>query len=86
MFKGSFCEHAIIIAYAQKPWLNTPAGASSIVLEVLIVGLNLHIQPYFIYHDIVSGGEITPCNKIDKPLVVYRFSGKIMTSITMLHT
>ena len=33
-------------------------------------------------YDVASGGEITPCNKIDKPLVVYRFSGNVMTSIT----
>ena len=26
-----------------------------------------------LYH-VASGSEITPCNKIDKPLVVYRFS------------
>ena len=25
-------------------------------------------------YDVASGSEITPCNKIDKPLVVYRFS------------
>ena len=30
--------------------------------------------------------EITPCNKIDKPLVVYWFSGNVITSITTLHT
>ena len=29
-----------------------------------------------------TGSEITPCNKIDKQLVVYRFSGNVMTSIT----
>ena len=36
-----------------------------------------------IYHnyDVASGSEITPCNKICKPLVVYRFSGNVMTSI-----
>ena len=31
-----------------------------------------------IYHilsyDVASGSEITPCNKIDRPLAVYRFS------------
>ena len=27
-----------------------------------------------------------PCNKIDKPLVVYRFAGNVMTSITTLRT
>ena len=37
-------------------------------------------------HDVASGSEITPWNKIDKPLVVYRFTGNVMTSITKLHT
>ena len=35
---------------------------------------------------IASGSEITPCNKICKPLVVYRFTGNVMTSITTLRT
>ena len=33
------------------------------------------------YH-VVSESEITPCNKIDNPLVVCRFTGNVMTSIT----
>ena len=37
-------------------------------------------------HDVVSGSEITPCNKIDKPLVVYRFTGNVMSSIIKLRT
>ena len=28
----------------------------------------------YLSHDVASGSDITPCNKIDKPLVVYRFS------------
>ena len=32
-------------------------------------------------YDVASGSEIKPCNKIDKPLVVYRFTGNVMTSI-----
>ena len=28
--------------------------------------------------DVASGSEITPCIKIDKPLVVYRFSRNLM--------
>ena len=32
-------------------------------------------------YDVGSGSEITQCNKIDKPLVVYKFSGNVMTSI-----
>ena len=30
-----------------------------------------------LYH-MTSGSEITPCIKIDKPLVVYRFSSNVM--------
>ena len=37
-------------------------------------------------YDVASGSEITPCNKIDKPLVVYTFTGNGMTSITTLRT
>ena len=37
-------------------------------------------------YDVVSGSKTTPCNKIDKPLVVYRFTGNVMTSITMLRS
>ena len=35
----------------------------------------------YLSYDVASGSEITPCNKIDKPLVVYRFTGNFMTSI-----
>ena len=50
---------------------------------------------HFIFHGIVKlglsydvafGSEITPCNKIDEPLVVYRLTGNGMTSITTLRT
>ena len=37
-------------------------------------------------YGVAPGSEITPCNKIDKPLVVYRFTGNFMTSITTLRT
>ena len=40
----------------------------------------------FLSYDVASGSEITPCNKICKPLVVYRFTGNVMTSITTLRT
>ena len=35
-------------------------------------------------HDVASGSDITLCNKTDKPLVVNRFSGNVMTSIITL--
>ena len=37
-------------------------------------------------YDVASGSEIKPWNTIIKPLVVYRFSGNVMKSITMLRT
>ena len=43
-------------------------------------------QLYGLSYDVASGSEIKPCNKIDKPLVVYRFTGNVMTSITTLRT
>ena len=39
-----------------------------------------HSQNHHLSHDVASGSDITLCNKIDKPLVVYRFSGNGMTS------
>ena len=32
-------------------------------------------------YDVASESEITSCNKIDKPLVVYKLSVNVMTSI-----
>ena len=37
-------------------------------------------------YDVASRSEITPCNKSIKPLVVYRFTGNVWTSITALCT
>ena len=37
-------------------------------------------------YDVASGSEITPCDKICKQLVVYRFTGNVITSITTLRT
>ena len=43
-------------------------------------------QISFLSYDDTSGSEITPCNKIDKLLVVYRFTRNVMKSITTLST
>ena len=37
-------------------------------------------------YDVASRSEITPYNKFDKPLVFYRFTGNVMTSITTLRS
>ena len=35
----------------------------------------------YLSYDVASESDITPCNKINTPLVVYRFTGNVMTSI-----
>ena len=37
-------------------------------------------------YDVAPESEITPGIKMDKPLVVYRFSGNVITSMTKLGT
>ena len=39
---------------------------------------------FYLSHDVASWSDITSCNKFDTPLVVYRCSGNVMTSITTL--
>ena len=41
---------------------------------------------FYLSFDVTSTREITPCNKIDEPIVVYRFVGNVMMSIAMLCT
>ena len=56
-----------------------------IMLLALIFLISQNMK--YCYHiTLCLGLETTPCNKIDKPTVVYRFSGNLMTSITMFHT
>ena len=44
------------------------------------------MRDFILSYDVASGSEITPCNKIDKPLVVNRFTGNVIMSITTLRT
>ena len=48
--------------------------------------LGFFFVKYHISYDVASGSKIMLCNKIDKPLVVYRFSGNVMTSVKTLCT
>ena len=43
-----------------------------------IVNNKIIVLYCIVLYSVASGSEITPCNKIDKPLVVYRFSAKVM--------
>ena len=49
------------------------------------VTFELYTRVNSLYH-MTSGSEITPCNKIDQQLVVYRYTENVMTSITTLRT
>ena len=57
------------------------------VVPVCVLSLS-HVAVGFsaLSYDVESGSKIMPCNKIDRPLVVYRFLGNVMTAITMLRT
>ena len=63
-----------------------------VTLQICLGSEDVHgfwkLSSHYMYlsYDVASGSEITPCNKIDKPLVVYRFTGNVMTSITALRT
>ena len=50
------------------------------------VFFNINSYLFNLSYDVASGSEITPCNKIDTPLVVYRFTVNFMTFITTLRT
>ena len=52
----------------------------------LSVNKGLKVEDSLLSYDVAFGSEITPCNKMDKPRVVYRFTGKVMTSIKTLRT
>ena len=66
------------------------SGKTDFVLVHVLVSicfLTLHKVPELhLSYDVASGSEITPCNKIDKPLVIYRLTGNVMTSVTTLRT
>ena len=46
----------------------------NILIETYFTTIDIHYSE--LSNDVASGIEITPCNKIDKPLVVYRLTGK----------
>ena len=67
--------HGLNYRNSKNDHLNVRSSATVLVRNTL----NYH-------YDVASGSEIAPCNKIDKPLMVYRFKGNIMRSIITLRT
>ena len=76
------CEYiANTLAHFVNPWSidkNEFENCRLLTWSAAYFGLNNVL--FDNYH--MTGSDITPCNKIDKPLVVYRFSENVMTSIT----
>ena len=73
----------IDIAFHVGEFIRCQSGICCLVLA-RNTGSCIYCQ--LLSHDIASGSDKTLCNKICKPLVVYRFTGNVMTSITTLHT
>ena len=68
-----------------QTWLTVHPINDVLLDSCLCVHYVLDKKVYSILsYDVASGSEITPCIKIDKPLVVYRFTGNVMTSIITL--
>ena len=68
----------------ESPYITYCVTEFETISRSHILAIFLFTVNNAIYHDVASGSDITLCNKIDKPLVVYRFSGNIMTSIITL--
>ena len=64
--------------------LYIPLSVHLVCLTNLLDAKLLDVRYIHLSYDVASRSEITPCNKICKPLVVYRFTGNVMTSITTL--
>ena len=47
-------------------------------VDISVLCLFLMVLYNILSYDVASGSEMTPCIKIYKPLVVYRFSGNAM--------
>ena len=54
-------------------YANNKGTDQPVHLHRLIITFVIHSRESLLSYDLASGSEITPCNKIDKPLVVYRF-------------
>ena len=73
-------------SHASKLWyISTIQCLLNQIRNKIIYDYSSSVQ-FNLSYDVASGSEITPCNKIDKTLVVYRFTGNVMTSITTLRT
>ena len=71
---------------AKKEAVKLPCSLHFSHVSTVMSGYLLSTVYTILSYDVVPESEITPCNKIDKPPVVYRFTGNVMTSITTMRT
>ena len=69
------------IIYLSYVYFFSDKLTLSLFIYFILPIIYLHLS-----YGVTAGSEIKPCKKINKPLVVYRFSRNVMTSITMLST
>ena len=78
--KKVFLNKNILHCRYSKECLN-----ETVLLCTRNTRFNWWVRKYSLSYDVASGSEITPCDKIDKPLMVYRFTGNFMTYITTVN-
>ena len=80
------CLHFVIVVFPDHTHLQLFYARIVVYRFYCIALYHSQTRRHNISYDVVSGSEITPCNKIDRPQVVYRCSGNVMPSITTLRT
>ena len=75
-------NHSVLTEALEQPGSKTHVHVHNIVNYAT----QISDKQKKISYDVASGSERTPCIKFDKPLVVYRFSGNVMTSLSTLCT
>ena len=68
-----------MLIFLMVPWVGLQC-----VIVVFADHNDFLFQNFLSEHETAKSSKITPFNTINKPLVVYRFSGNVMTSITPL--
>ena len=71
---------------AIRPWNQLPVTIVVVSQALVVSRWGLPVRKYYLQttyipllsYDILSVSEITPCNIIDKPLVIYRFLGNVI--------
>ena len=81
---GSYEHPKLILKLMSKKKITILCSQNWFIFNAYSQTITLGMLNISIYLMRSSLSDITPCNKINKPLVVYRFAGNVMTSIIRL--